>query len=171
MVVYKLEEEKHRQLRMFVVLWKKWKKLASSSINQSVTEDTDFGKKNHFFIWSSFWSWRVCKQPTENPQAYVEKLTHPKRVTVWCGFWSRGIIRKWARSGRYSQWQSLSGNAERIFVHKCWRGGYWQHLLLTGWHYSRSYRRRFALWASIWYRCTIICRVPWKMSATPTSQT
>ena len=31
-----LEEEKHRQLYMFVILWKKWKKLASSSINQSV---------------------------------------------------------------------------------------------------------------------------------------
>ena len=31
-----LEEEKHSQTRMFVVLWKKWKQLASSSINQSV---------------------------------------------------------------------------------------------------------------------------------------
>ena len=27
---------------------------------------------------------------TENPHAYIEKPTHPKRV--WCGFWSRGII-------------------------------------------------------------------------------
>ena len=31
-----LEEAKHRQLRIFVILWKKWKKLASSSINKSV---------------------------------------------------------------------------------------------------------------------------------------
>ena len=29
---------------------------------------------------------------TENPHAYIEKPTHPKRVTVWCGFWSRGIV-------------------------------------------------------------------------------
>ena len=29
---------------------------------------------------------------TENPHAFIEKPTHPKRVTVWCGFWSRGII-------------------------------------------------------------------------------
>ena len=29
---------------------------------------------------------------TKNPHAYIEKSTHPKRVTVWCGFWSRGII-------------------------------------------------------------------------------
>ena len=30
---------------------------------------------------------------TENPHAYIENATHPKRVTVCCGFWSRGIIR------------------------------------------------------------------------------
>ena len=29
---------------------------------------------------------------TENPHAYIEKPTHPKRVTVWSGFRSRGII-------------------------------------------------------------------------------
>ena len=29
---------------------------------------------------------------TENPHAYIEKLTHPKRITVWCGFGFRGII-------------------------------------------------------------------------------
>ena len=29
---------------------------------------------------------------TENPHAYIKKPMHPKRVTVWCGFWSRGII-------------------------------------------------------------------------------
>ena len=53
-------------------------------------------KKNHLFRWSSFWSWRVCKQaklsPLENPHAYIEKPTHLNRVTVWCGFWFRAII-------------------------------------------------------------------------------
>ena len=29
---------------------------------------------------------------TENQHAYIEMTTHPKRFTVWCGFWSRGII-------------------------------------------------------------------------------
>ena len=29
---------------------------------------------------------------TENTHAYIEKPTHPTRVIVWCGFWSRGII-------------------------------------------------------------------------------
>ena len=31
---------------------------------------------------------------TENPNAFIEKPTHPKRITVWCRFWSRGIIRQ-----------------------------------------------------------------------------
>ena len=29
----------------------------------------------------------------ENPHAYIEKPTHPKRVTLWCGFGYGGIIR------------------------------------------------------------------------------
>ena len=33
---------------------------------------------------------RICG--TENPNADIEKPTNPKRVTVWCGFWFRGII-------------------------------------------------------------------------------
>ena len=75
---------------------------------------------------------------TENLHAYIEKPTHPKRVTVWCGFW---ILRKWASRGRNSQWRLLSGHVKRIFFHKNWRGGYWQHLVTTGRRYvphSRS---------------------------------
>ena len=57
------------------------------------------------------------------------------------------FLRKWARWGRYSQWRSLSGHVERIFVHKNWWEGYWQHLVSTGQRYvlhSRSYTRCFA---------------------------
>ena len=73
-----------------------------------LTEAADFGKKNHLFRWSSFWSWRVCKQTK------LSHLSHKK--------------------------------PERIFVHKNWRGGYWQHLVSTGWCYvphSRSYTQCF----------------------------
>ena len=47
----------------------------------------------------------------------------------------------------YSQWRSLSGHVERIFVHKNWSGRYWQHLVSTARHcasHSRSYTRCFA---------------------------
>ena len=115
------------------------------------------------FRWSSFWSWRICKQAKlshlghRKPADIFEKPAHPKRVSVWCGFWSRLIYiyinnwtifpRKWARRSRYSKWRLLSGHVERIFVHKNWRGGYWQHLVSTGRCYvlhNRSYTRCLA---------------------------
>ena len=40
------------------------------------------------------------------------------------------FLRKWARSGRYSQCRSLSGRVERK-IHKNLKRGYWQHLVLT----------------------------------------
>ena len=63
------------------------------------------------------------------------------------------FLRIWARRGRYSQWWSLSGHAERFFVRKNWTGGYWQHLISTGCRYmphSRSYSLCFAhcFWAA-----------------------
>ena len=63
-----------------------------------LTEDGDFGKKNHLFRSSSFWFWRVC-EPSKlshlghrKPARMHWKADAPKWVTVWCGFLSRGII-------------------------------------------------------------------------------
>ena len=155
-------------------------------------------KKINLFRWSSFWSWRVCKQ------ANLSHLGHSKIACIHLKAdapkTSHCLVRilvqramspqKWARRGRYSQWWSFSGHVERIFVHKNWRGGYWQHLVSTGRCYvphSRSYTRCFAscfwrwklsaaelmsfgrLRAVIWHRWTINCGVPWKISVTPTS--
>ena len=59
----------------------------------------DFGKKKiifsdeaHFDLGGYVNKQNCCIWGTENPHAYNEKPTHPKRVTVWCGFWSKGII-------------------------------------------------------------------------------
>ena len=46
-----------------------------------ISDGTNFVLTGHCLIWG-----------TENPHAYFEKPTHPKRVTVWCKFWSRGIM-------------------------------------------------------------------------------
>ena len=177
-----LKEEKHRQLRMFVILWKEWKELASSScqpkrekpkivrtpkniaaVPESVyeapstsiqfrrhkdlgmtpnkvqlvrelkpidhpmrfrfakwtcdrlIEDADFGRSNevHFDL-GGYVNKQNCRiWGAENSHAYIEKPTYPNRVTVWCGFWSRGIIEPFF----FSQWRSLSSHVERIFVH------------------------------------------------------
>ena len=63
-----------------------------------LTADDDFGKKIIFSDEAHFdlggyvnkQNCRICC--TQNPHAYIEKPAHPKRVTVWCEFWSRGII-------------------------------------------------------------------------------
>ena len=63
-----------------------------------LTKDVDFGKKTiifsneaHFDL-GGYVNKQNCRiLGTENSHAYIEKLTHPKRVAVWCRFWSRGI--------------------------------------------------------------------------------
>ena len=65
-----------------------------------LTESADFGKKKkkiisdeaHFDLagYVNKQNYRIWG--TENPHAYLEKPTHPKRVTVWCECWSRDII-------------------------------------------------------------------------------
>ena len=110
-------------------------------------------KKKIIFRWSSFWSWRVCKQAKlshlgHRKPSHASNSSHRLVYILVQGHNSGIFLRKWARRGRYSQWGSLSGHVELIFVHKNWRGGYWQHLVSTGRHYmphSRSYTRCFAL--------------------------
>ena len=75
----------------FAQRWTKW-------ACDRLTEDVDFGKKIIFadeahFDLGGYANKQNCPiWNTENPHAYIEKPTHPKRVNVWCGFWFRGII-------------------------------------------------------------------------------
>ena len=50
-----------------------------------LTEDADSEKKNHLFRWSSFWSWRVCKQ------AKLSHLGHRKSAPNCDSFWVRRL--------------------------------------------------------------------------------
>ena len=77
MVVYTLEQR-----------WAKW-------ACDRLTENTDFDKKKIIFsdVYFDLSGKENCRiWGTENPHTYIEKPTHRKRVIVWCGFWSRGII-------------------------------------------------------------------------------
>ena len=47
---------------------------------------------------------------TGNPHAYIEKPTLPKRVTVWCGFWSKGIIGPFFFENKQEEAVTVNGN-------------------------------------------------------------
>ena len=44
-----------------------------------------------YFALGGYVNKQNCPIWSTDPHAYIEKPRHPKRVTVWCGFWSRGI--------------------------------------------------------------------------------
>ena len=85
--------------------------------------------KRNFRIWR-----------TENPHAYIVKPANPKRVTVWCGLWFRGIIGPFS-SKMSKKWRTVNGDRYRAMLNDV-----------------------------IWYHCTIICGVLSKISVTRTSQ-
>ena len=75
-----------------------------------LTEDADFGEKNHLYSWSLFWSWRVCKQAKlshlghRKPARIYWKARAPKtsqylvRILVQRHNWAI-FLRKWAKRG------------------------------------------------------------------------
>ena len=90
----------------------------------------DFGKKTIFtdeahFNLGGYVNKQNCNiWGTENPHAYTENTTHPKRVCL-CGFWSRGIIGPFFFENEQGKAIIVNGD------HKNWREGYWQHLVST----------------------------------------
>ena len=103
-----------------------------------LTEDADFGKKiifsdeTHFDLFGYVKKQNCCVWGTENPHACIEKPTHPKRVTVWCGFWSRGIIGPFFFENEPEE--AVTVNSDRYRVMNEWIVEYWQHLVMAGRH-------------------------------------
>ena len=55
---------------------------------------------------------------TENLQAYIEKLTHPKRVTVWCEFRSRDIIGSFFFENEQGEAVTVNGDCCRAVLNE-----------------------------------------------------
>ena len=54
---------------------------------------------------------------TKNLHAYIEKLMHPKRVTVWCAlFWSRGIIRQFFFENEQGEAVTVNGDCYQAML-------------------------------------------------------
>ena len=67
-----LEEEKRRQLHMFIILWKNLKELASSSINQSVRTPENIAAVAE----------SVCEAPSTAIHRHSERILHKDGMTV-----------------------------------------------------------------------------------------
>ena len=55
---------------------------------------------------------------TKNPHTYIEKPTHPKRVTVWCGFWLRGIIGPFSFENEQGKAVTVNGDRYRAMLNE-----------------------------------------------------
>ena len=74
--------------------------------------------KNHLFRWSSFWSWRICKQSKLSHLRQKISARNPKRVTVWCRFWSRGIIGLFFFENEQAKAVTINGNRYRAMLNE-----------------------------------------------------
>ena len=126
---------------------------------------------------------------TENPNAYIETPTHPKRITVWCGFWSRSIIGPFCFENEQGEAITVNGVYYRAQLND-------ERRILATFGLNRTVLRvtqpklhsvfcvlflKIALaaaklmsfghaGAAIWHRWTIICGVLSKTSVIPTNQ-
>ena len=99
MVVYTLKQRWEVGLRSTYCRFRFWQKKIIFS-DEAYFEFGGCVNKQNCRIWG-----------TENPHAYIEKPMHPKRITVWCGFWSRGII--WPFFFENEQGEGVTVNGDR----------------------------------------------------------
>ena len=50
--------------------------------------------------------------------AYIEKPTTPKRVSVWCGFWSRAIIGPFFFENKQGEAVTFNGDRYRAMLNE-----------------------------------------------------
>ena len=122
---------------------------------------------------------------TENLHAYNEKPMYPKRVTVWCGFWSRGIVGPFFFENKQGEAVTVNDDRYRAMLNEFLFtkieeediGNIWFQQDCATCHTAEATldvlrpvfedriisRRADVVWA-------ITCGVPSKISVTPTSQ-
>ena len=59
-----------------------------------------------------------CIWGTANLHAYIENPTHLKRVSVWCGFWYRGIIGPFFFENEYEEAVTVNGDRYRVMLNE-----------------------------------------------------
>ena len=171
-----------------------WTKLENIATDR-LTKNAGFGKKiifsdeAHLELGGYVIKQNCCIWRTENSNAYNEKPTHPKRVIVWCVFWSKGIIGPFFFENEQGEAIAVNGDRYRTMLNevlftkieeegvnniwfqqdgpKCHKAEATLDVLRPG------FENRIIighLGPAIWHRCTLICGVPPNISVTPTCQ-
>ena len=107
-----LEEETHRQLLMFVILWKKWKKLASSSINQSVKSQKQCIHLRILLMWQKVCEKRHQHQFTIVLKYWTLRRHHSDEFCIKTLVWRHikfNCFRSWSQLTIQCVFASLSG--------------------------------------------------------------
>ena len=77
-----------------------------------------FSDEAHFDL-SGYINKQNCRiWGTETPHAYIEKPTHPKRIDVWRGFWSRGIIVVFFFENKQAEAVTVNGHRYRAMLNE-----------------------------------------------------
>ena len=132
---------------------------------------------------------------TDKSHVYIEKPTHPKRVTVWCGFWSRSIIGQFFFENKQGEGVTVNRDRYRAMLNEFLFtkieeediGNIWfqqegatchianLHSMFCAMFMKITLSDARLMWfghfeAVIWHRWTIIYGVPSKITVMPTSQ-
>ena len=106
MVVYTLEQRWEVGLRSTYRRCRFWQKKIIFS-DEAHFDLGEYVNKRNCRVWV-----------TENPHAYIEKRTHPKRVTVWCGFWSWIIIGPFFFENEQGEGVTVNGGRYRAMLNE-----------------------------------------------------
>lgn len=86
-LVQELKPTDHGKRRQFV----EWV-IAAEQQNEGFIKNIIFSDETHFHL-NGFVNKQNCRiWENENPEIIHEKQMYPQRVTVWCGFWRKGLI-------------------------------------------------------------------------------
>ena len=70
-----------------------------------------------YYLWGAIKD-KCCADKPETIDALIEKPTHPKRVTVLCGFWSRDRIVPFYFENDEGEAVTVNGNCYRAMLNK-----------------------------------------------------
>ena len=152
-----------------------------------------FSDEAHFDLAGYVNKQYCCIWGTENPHTYIEKPTHSKRNTVWCGLWSRSTIGTFFYENNQGEAATVNGDRYRAMLNEFLFTkieeediGNRTELRATQPKLYSMFCALFLkialsaaklmlfghLWAAIWHHWNItrICKVPSKISLTPASQ-